>query len=881
MTELRPSAPHTSKVKGKTSGQPGRQSDIHCSVTGALLAFTSVLLFLSGAAGLLYEVLWMKQLGYLFGNSAHASAATLSAFFLGIGTGSAWWGRRTAKMTNLLRTYAFLECGVFICALLYFPLLQLFQHIYPWLFHPGSQFSMGLALTCVLSFILVCPATFFMGGTLPVIAQLVIQRKREFGKKAALFYGINTIGAATGALAAGFYLPPVIGYRLTYVIALSTTALVSVLAAIGARGRSLSPAGGLSGKAASMSPPTSSSPGMYAIYILCFLSGLVTLSMEVLWTQMFSLVFQNTVYTFAAILVATLVCMSLGAMAAHVLARQKWPPVRVLVLLLMAAGASMALSSFHFNSVTDNLTLVTSEHGWSDYILRVFGLTFTVAGLPLFVSGIIFPYLLKVSERHISSPGKALGQLSAVNTVGAIIGPVLAGFVLLQWLGLWHAIQFYALVYLAAAVFMPISLKSVGVIWRGAALAVALLLIFVFSPGDFLQVRLQPNEHIVKSWHGAGGTVAVVKRGDHLNINMNGHYGLGSTAADALEKDQTTIPLLLHPQAESIFFLGLGTGITAGEAMSPRYNLKRIVSCELSPEVVTAAREYFGEYTQGLFTDARSSVIVDDGRHYLLGTREKFDIIDSDLFVVYRKGAGSLYTLEHFQNASRHLKPGGIFVQWIPLYQLTKPEFYIIAKTILEAFPQVTVWRNHFRPWQDSIALVGQNDTASLFGHGNPKFDQQKRMMAMDAIEKGSMRPDNKTLLLYYCGNLGGAEDLFKDSPLNTEDRPLIEYLTPRSSRMQAADKATWFAGPHFVSFMNAMQSSTPPEVDPALSGLEWRERQAAKAGFYLARSRLLVSAFRNKVQGASEAWLQVAEQDRQAFMKYWLGELQPGDQLP
>lgn len=850
-------------------------------VTAGVLACTAVLLFLSGAAGLLYEVLWLKQLGYLFGNSAHASAATLSAFFLGIGAGSAWWGRRAPQMTNLLRSYALLECGVFISALLYFPLMLLFQHLYPWLFHSGSQFSMGLAITCVLSIILVCPATFFMGGTLPVIAQLLIQRRHEFGRKAALFYGINTIGAAAGALAAGFYLPPIIGYRLTYVIALSTTALVIVLAAIVARGRSHPPARALSDDAAPASPSTSPSPGMYAIFILCFLSGLVTLSMEVLWTQMFSLVFQNTVYTFAAILVATLVCMSLGAMAAHVLARQSWPPVKVLLVLLIAAGISIAFSSFHFNSVTDNLTLVTSEHGWGDYIFRVFRLTFTVTGLPLFLSGIIFPYLLKVSERHISSAGQALGQLSAVNTVGAIIGPVLAGFVLLQWLGLWHAIQFYSLVYIAAAVFIPISFKSVGFIWRGAALAVAGVLVFAFNPGDFLQLRLKPDEQIVKSWHGPGGTVAVVKRGDHLNINMNGHYGLGSTAADTLEKDQTTIPMLLHPRAESIFFLGLGTGITAGEAMSPRYNLKRIVSCELSPEVVTAAREYFGQYTQGLFTDRRSSVIVDDGRHYLFATEEKFDIIDSDLFVVYRRGAGSLYTLEHFRNAARHLKPGGIFVQWIPLYQLTRPEFYIIARTMSEAFPQVTVWRNHFRPWQDAVALVGQNDVAPLFAADYKGPGPQQRRLAMEAITQGTVRPDPDTLLLYYCGNLSGAKELFKDSPLNTEDRPLIEYLTPRSSRMQAADKAAWFAGPHFVSFISAMQSSTPPEADPALSHLGWREQKAAKAGFYLARSRLLVTAFRKKVPGANEAWLQVAEQDRQAFLKYWLSDLQPADESP
>jgi len=821
----------------------------------------------------------MKQLGYLFGNSAYASAVTLSAFFLGIGAGSAWWGRRTAKMTNLLGAYALLESGVFICALLYFPILKLSQLIYPFLFSTGSQLSMALPIQCLLAILLVCPATFFMGGTFPVLGQLLISRREDFGTKAALFYGINTIGAATGAFAAGFYLPPLLGYRLTYVIALSTTAIVILAAAIVARRRhfaaSVTPS---DTTVSSGSPPTSASPGMPAILIMCFLSGLVTLAMEVLWAQMFSLVFQNTVYTFAAILVATLVCMALGAGAAHVLARQSWPPVKVLLLLLMAAGVAIALSSFRFVAITDNLKLVSSRSGWSNYILNVFTLTFAVAGVPLFLTGIIFPYLLKVSEQHVTRAGQTLGQLSAINTLGAIVGPVLAGFVLLQWLGLWQAIEFFAILYLLAAIFFPISLKTVGFVWRGAALGLALLLVFLFNPADFLQVRLQPGEHLVESWHGPGGTVAVVKRGDYLNININGHYGLGSTEADFLEKGQTTIPLLLHPQAKSIFFLGLGTGITAGEAMSSKYSLERIVTCELSPEVVTAAGKYFGAYTQGLFTDPRSTVVVDDGRHYLSATREQFDIINSDLFVVYQRGVGSLYTLEHFQNAARHLKPGGIFVQWIPLYQLTRPEFYIIAKTMVQAFPQVTVWRGHFQTWKDAVALVGQNDEAPLFGPGYKGCGPEDRLKAMDSIGKGLLRPDNTTLLLYYCGNLTGAKELFKNSPLNTEDHPLIEYMAPRSSSMEAADKVAWFAGPHFLSFVEAMQSYTPLETDPALSGLALRERQAARAGFYLARSYLLASAFRKKIPGANESWLQLAKQDRQTFLKYWLEQDQPSD---
>jgi hypothetical protein len=189
---------------------------------------------------------------------------------------------------------------------------------------------------------------------------------------------------------------------------------------------------------------------------------------------------------------------------------------------------------------------------------------------------------------------------------------------------------------------------------------------------------------------------------------------------------------------------------------------------------------------------------------------------------------------------------------------------------MLEVFPQVTVWRNHFQPWLDAVALVGQDGKVPLFGPGYQGPGPEDRLKAVDSIEKGSCRPGKATLLLYYCGNLTGAKDLLKDSPLNTEDHPLIEYMTPRSSSMQAADKVTWFAGPHFVSFMQTMQTGSPPETDPALSGLARRERQAARAGFHLARSCLLASAFHKKVPGANESWLKLAEQDRQSFLRYW-----------
>jgi len=828
-----------------------------------------ILIFLSGAAGLMYEVLWMNQLGHMFGNGAYASAATLSAFFLGLGVGSAWWGRRTHTMQNPVANYALLEAGVFSSALFYFPILLLLQHIYPAIWSFGDRLHIGLLVKFLLALVLIFPAATFMGGTIPVIGQWLIKENIHFGRTSSLIYGVNTLGGAIGALVAGFYLPPLVGYKSTYGIALATTATLAISAWLLARRKPAAK----SQPIVSVSPDAIPSKAVLShgpLLVLCFISGFGTLSLEVLWTQMLAHVYQNTVYTFATLLVVTLVCMALGAGAAHGLSRLAIHPVKVLLSILMVTGAAIGLSSFLLVGLTDNLRLITSRGGWDDYVFSVFVLTFKVIGTPLFLLGMLFPYLLKLNEPHVTSAGRSLGNLAAINTAGAILGPLFTGFMLLKWLGLWYSIYVFAMLYLLWVVFFPASLKSVGLAWRGSAMALALLLAVVLNPGNLSLMRVQPGETIIAHWNSPHGTVAVVQNGSDRNIVINGHYGLGGTAAAALEKDQTTLPLLLHPSAKSIFFLGIGTGITAGEAVSVDHGLERIVACELAPEVVNAARSHFSEFTSGLFHDPRATVVTDDGRHYLAATKEQFDIIDADLFVIYNKGAGDLYTLEHFQSAARRLKPGGIFVQWIPLYQLTQPEFNIIAKTMLAVFPQVTVWRNHFRPWQDSIALVGQNDSQPLCGPGYVGPGPERREAAMREAKGNNLRPDKTTLLLFYCGNLSGAKSLFKDSPLNTEDHPVIEYLTPRSVGQQAADKVAWFAGPQFVGFMEKMQSLTPPEADPALAGLALNERQTAKAGLFLARSYLLASAYQKKIPGANEAWLQQAQKDYQQSLTYW-----------
>jgi spermidine synthase len=679
---------------------------------------------------------------------------------------------------------------------------------------------------------------------------------------------MNTLGAAAGAYLAGFVLPPAIGYLRSYLVSLGLTAAVAIIALVLAR----PPAQGSSKQPARITPDPQPAAGPAAlsqpmIAGFCFVSGLGTLALEVLWTHMFSHVYLNTVYTFSAILVTTLLCLALGAGISGRLSRRNWSGGKVLLILMTATGAWVCLTPYLFITLTDNMQVVSSHSGWAGYTGKVFGLTLAVLGIPLCLLGTLFPYLLKLSERYVTSAGRMLGRLAAINTAGAILGSLLAGFVLLSWWGLWPSIHGIAVLYALLAVILAFTIKSLGRAWRATGLAGLLLCAGLLRWTNPPPMRLAPGEFLVEYWHGANGTVAVVQQGDNRAIKIDGHYGLGGTAADYMEKGQTRIPMMLRPQAKSIYFLGLGTGITAGEACSGDSGLDRIVACELVPEVVTAARKYFGDYTEALFTDPRCQVVVDDGRHYLAATRETFDIINSDLFVVYHKGAGSLYSLEHFQTVKQHLNPNGIFVLWIPIYQLSEQEFGIITRTMAEVFPQVTAWRNQFPIWQDSIALVGQTDERPLFAEGHEGFQLDQRREIWERQGHG-IHPTN--LLLYYCGNLSRAGSLFARYPLNTDDRPQIEYLTPVSASLQAADKATWLAGPKFVALLEKIQDSAPPEEDPALAGLPPEQRHAARAGYHLGRA-LLCEDYYKKTHEREPVWMQEAIKSQQEVLRIWL----------
>lgn len=782
----------------------------------------AILYFLSGLTALVYEVLWLKQLGLLFGSTAEAAAVTVAVFFGGLSLGSHLWGRRAARTAEPLRVYGWLEIGVAATAAGYFALYAVHQGFYPLLFSLGeSSPALRLLVRLLLAASLLLPPAILMGGAFPMIGQHAVRRAADLGRLGAWLYAVNLAGAAVGALLAGFYLPIALGFRRSYLAAMVLNVGIGVVALALARGARARPATAAGERPTAPAAPAAEQQQLLA---LAFLSGFASLGVEVLWVRMFAQVLHNSVYSFSIILFTFLAALGIGAAVAHALARSRLAPERVIVVLLVAAGLLAGTSPLVFDRLTGGLDYIAPLATWHGYVVAVVGhgaLVMLPAGVAV---GAVFPYLLRLAEGGGGAPGTVIGRLAAVNTVGGVLGSLAAGFVLLPWLGLWGSLRALAALYCLAAVLLP---PGGSAALRLAPAGALLALLTVLDPTRLPLVRVDPVTACVhQTWEGGDAVVAVVRESNNLRIKVDNYYSLGGTASRSYEETQADIPLVLHPDPRRVYFLGLGTGITAGAAV--RHGVEQVTVSELLPDVIEASRLHFALALNGLFEDPRARVVAEDGRSHLLASRELYDVIVADLFIPWQAGAGALYSREHFESVRARLAPGGIFAQWLPLYQLSREEAFVIARTMQEVFPQVTVWRGDFLADSPIVALIGQRDPAPLDPEAMARNFGRRKGAALG-------RDDVLALMgLFYAGNLAAPGAIPAETPVNTDDLPIIEYSAPVSQRRHWGEGMPWFTGAELAAWYESLAGALPPARDPYLARLTAAERGFVEGGLDL-----------------------------------------------
>ncbi len=806
-----------------------------------------VLFLVSGATGLIYEVVWSRQLGALFGYTTQAAAVVLGSYFAGLALGTALAGRLTHQKTNrtLLLGYGIAELVIAFWALLTPSLIGALDD--GPLIH-SDQLALRTAARGLWSFLLLLPATTALGATFPLLAQYLTNQSKPTEQNtsrgpssasrsslvsrstslrlATVAYGLNTAGAFLGVVLATFVFLLAFGGRFSGWLAALGSGGVGVVAVLLA----LSERRGPTVQRPALEVPSddqfatasAEDPGFGRWLLLAGISGAATLGLQVLYTGMFSLVFHNSSYTFGLVVAVFLLSLSLGTWLSATLAGQLQPQ-KVAGGCLILGGALVCISVLSFVQIT-NLEYFPLPGTFLGYVARASAFVGAIVGPSVITLGVLLPTVWRAALPDRASAGATVGWLTAVNSVAAALGSLGTSFLLVPTVGLWNAFAVLAAVVMAAGMWMlqagqtrRRSLWPLTILVPGGAL----ILLTQFLPQGVQGLR--ENEHLLKRWNSSYGWIDVVQNQQTGNRRLiqNVHYGMGSTATAITERRQARLPLLLHQQPREVLFLGLATGVTAGESLN-HPEIERIAIAELIPEIVSAAR-LFDDANGGLLDDPRVSVRVNDARYVLKNDVSYYDVIIADLFVPWESQTGYLYTVEHYRRVRDRLKRGGLFCQWIPSWQVGSQELEIIANSLAEVFPHVTFWWGRLDRRYSLIALVGSNDSIVL----NAAELQQR----IERLQK-SPNPDSTIrapgdLLALYSGDWPRRQNV----PLNTDDRPRLEFLAPVTHAQRRLLK-----GQRLIDFYDSRLVSLPAEAvifpkqpsqtEPSINEIRQRQRE-------------------------------------------------------
>ncbi|HNV03260.1 MAG TPA: fused MFS/spermidine synthase [Vicinamibacterales bacterium] len=828
----------------------------------AVVGLVYLLFFLSGAAALVYQVVWVRSLTLVFGGSHLAVTAVLSIFMAGLAAGGFLVGRRVDGVERPLRLYGFLELGIAASALAAAGLMRAYPSVYAALAQGRDDAPLYLTLLRIpfAAGALIVPTT-LMGGTLPVLSRFVARQPQDLRGYLSFLYGFNTLGSVLGAFLAGFVFLRLWAVSTTLYVAVAASALIGVISlALSGRlaGSPVPPSPGGDGPAAP-EPPLGRLPFTLVLWGIG-VSGFCALGYEVLWTRVLTIAVGASVYGFTIILVAFLTGIALGSEAYGVFARASRaavPAARrvaawfgatqiavgvtallVTVYLRDIPVAAVRLQGFVFGSEPGSFQART----WAN-----FGLAFLYMVVPAFFMGAAFPLAGDVVARQRRAVGRGVGDVFASNTVGSILGAAVSGLILIRLVGIERSLQLLTVANAGLGLLVLASLRRTRWLPAGAAACTAAVLAFLASSPDAARVwdrkyfaiyrSNQPeafrtpemvreaveNTDVLYYSEGVESTVSVIRvKGGEQAFVTNGRIE-ASTHLQAQQVQFTLghLPMLLCERPSDVLVVGMGSGMTAG-ATAVHPGVDRVTLVEIEGQVRGVART-FSAYNHNLLDHPKVSVVVNDGRNFLTTTNRTFDVITADPIHPWFRGAGYLYSSEYFALAARHLRPGGVIAQWLPLYELRPEDLASVVKTVRQHFAHTMLWVTHY--------------DAVIVGRGSPflvdEADLDRRIAAPGVAE--DLRRVNMgsaaDLLAYFLMGTEGMTRFGRNGVLNTDDRLYLEFSAPFSMAAASVMRGN-------VEALAAHRESILPYLKPA-GDAEGRRRQEEAAARQAAAGRM------------------------------------------
>ncbi len=750
---------------------------------------------LSGLCGLMYQILWTRLFSFVLGNTYVAISIIVASFMFGLFLGSWLIGKYMERVRNALKWYGTLEIAIGLYAFL---LLFIFG-IVTLIFNFNHSVFQGielinLAFKFFLTLILIVMPTSAMGATLPLAVQYFTTNKQSFGNNISLFYAINTIGGALGVLIAGFYVIEFLGIREGIMITALLNIAIGIIVLLFNKKSTIEEINTqrivLKGKNENnkirnrnkskqkIKKARGESQSEYKILLLVTagLSGFSALAYEIIWTRGLKFLILNTTYGFASILFVFLLGIAFGGLIAKKINQKTEKQIYIYGILQIVLGlfALLTIYLLFTFAYTDNfqntLNKILYDYSYSwEWGIAAFVLTaMIIYMIPSFIMGILFPLLNDLYyNKVVKKAGKTVSSIYAINTIGAILGSLSAGFILIPAFGIKVSIYIISIINLLIG-FVYI-FKS-GLKLRPVILFSLPVLLFVFylsGEGKYLLGNKEKKTDTVLFYEeGLMATVKVYERGNARYMSIDG-ITIASTGRSLLQKEKLIahLPFFLRQNADDVLAVGLASGISVG-SMTLHNNVKQIDCVELIKPVFSAAK-YFLNYNFNIFDNDKVQLIYNDIYSYLIYSDKKYDIISSDgKLGTLHSGNTIMLSADYYQLCKEHLKDGGIFTQWIPIIT-PYDAMQIIIKSLTQTYKYVSLF--YFYP-SDLLMVASEKQIVfdkeymdKVFENENVKHDLEQ----FDVF-------NSLSILSAYVGQYD--EQSSKAAMINSFNQPVLEF---------------------------------------------------------------------------------------------------------
>ncbi len=782
---LRHNNEHVVKVSDSMSNTKAEQVNANLAsqdVTARLRALILGIFIISGACGLMYQVVWVRMLSLVFGTTVYAVSTVLTVFMAGLALGSYAFGRIIDKHRSPLKVYAALEIGIGVFAVLIPLIFFLLENLYTGIYrstHPSRSTLTVLRFT--LSFLILLIPTTMMGGTLPVMSKYLVRQKDRLATRVGLLYFANTLGAMIGCFATGYFLIQLLGVRETaYFAALGNLVVGFIALKINKTCPPLEESLVLS-PAAVAEAKRERTPVVFRLVLWAFaLSGLCALAYEVLWTRILSLFMGSTVYAFSTMLSTFLCGLALGSLLIARMADRHKNLISLFGFIEIAIGI-LCLLSIPLVKILDPASRAIYETIPFRTWWRWMGSGFFVSGIMMFIPtllfGATFPIVAKIYTRHLERLGRGIGNIYSVNTVGAIIGSFLAGFILIPLIGIQKSILAMALVNGGIGLLLVLS-SPAGGRWNKLAIAVLTVLAFFLVASRiplnqplviFSQNIYRQGDKLLFYNEDVDATVVVLEGTDNVRrLYANRNEAAEDSRWDApSHKVIAHIPLLLHPNPKRALVIGFGMGVTSYAITCHDVEVDAV---EISKGVIDA-NSYFVDANHHILDSPLVHIEVDDGRNYTLLTEKKYDLISAGIIHPgVSPGSANFYSKDFYDQCKRILTPKGVMSQWVPLHYVTPENYRIITRTFKSAFPNTTLW---FKYTNNFMILIGMNEPLQIdFQDFDQRLHQPKVLADLASIDVD----DPYTLLDSFMMDADTIDQYVGEGPIHTDNRPYIEF---------------------------------------------------------------------------------------------------------